>query len=526
MQKLQLSIPEPCHENWHTMTPTDQGRFCNACTKEVIDFSMMTDTEILNYFSTLTQEKVCGRALPSQLDRTISKPKDPKKRLFWYWNYIAMFIMFFSKSNSAKAQGGIKPVTEISPVKTAGNNRGETIITSRMITGKVIDMDGNPVSFATIKIKETNSGVSANANGTYSIRVRPVNVLLISAAGFKETEVHPEYQDGVKTTVLQKTAMLGGAIVVVVDNYNTEKKQVAVFKVKDDQSGLPIDKAKIMVVKNQATNFDTAFTDKKGTYKLKGIRRHENYFIKVEAAGYEANEFTINDEDFSDKKKEWEVLLRKQKEEAARSTERAKPGKDTTVRLGQVSANAVNGDVLYVVDGVIMTKAADINPDDVEDYRILQGPEAMALFGADGANGAIVITTRKRKEKTLDSVIIVSGFGIKRTTHCGTSCVNTVNVDSLPKSVLLSTNNINIFPNPVQRGNSFDISLQLKQTGNCNIQITDASGKILLQKQIKVITKEHVEKMQADSRWASGIYNIRVVDNKNQLISTKSFIFI
>ena len=108
MQKLQLSIPEPCHENWQTMTPTDQGRFCNACAKEVIDFSMMTDTEMLNYFTTLTHEKVCGRALPAQLERVISKPKEPKKRLFWYWNYIVMFFMFFGKANNVKAQGGVK----------------------------------------------------------------------------------------------------------------------------------------------------------------------------------------------------------------------------------------------------------------------------------------------------------------------------------------------------------------------------------------------------------------------------------
>ena len=168
MQKLQLSIPEPCHQNWHHMTPTDQGRFCNACAKEVVDFSMMTDTEVLNYFTTLTHEKVCGRALPSQLDRTIYRPKDPKKRLFWYWNYIVMFLMFFTKANTVKAQGGIKPVTEISPVKA-----NETVVTvagyavrrtDKIITGKVTDIDGNPVSFASIKIKGASTGVSADAN--------------------------------------------------------------------------------------------------------------------------------------------------------------------------------------------------------------------------------------------------------------------------------------------------------------------------------------------------------------------------
>ena len=50
MQQLQLSIPEPCHQTWREMTPTQQGRFCNSCAKEVIDFSTMTDTEVLNYF--------------------------------------------------------------------------------------------------------------------------------------------------------------------------------------------------------------------------------------------------------------------------------------------------------------------------------------------------------------------------------------------------------------------------------------------------------------------------------------------
>lgn len=38
--------------------------------------------------------------------------------------------------------------------------------------------------------------------------------------------------------------------------------------------------------------------------------------------------------------------------------------------------------------------------DDVEDVTVLQGPTAAAIFGPDGANGAIVITTRKAKKNT------------------------------------------------------------------------------------------------------------------------------
>src|SRR4051812_10475679 len=104
MQKLQISIPEPCHENWQNMTPSDQGRFCNACAKTVVDFSMMSDHEVLSYFSTVSNEKVCGRALSTQLHREIKMPREPKKKLFWYWNYIVMFFIFFSKSSQSKAQ--------------------------------------------------------------------------------------------------------------------------------------------------------------------------------------------------------------------------------------------------------------------------------------------------------------------------------------------------------------------------------------------------------------------------------------
>lgn len=61
---------------------------------------------------------------------------------------------------------------------------------SFIVTGKITDIDGNPVSFASIKIKGTNSGVSADANGVFSLKVNSENdVLVITGASFKQTEV-------------------------------------------------------------------------------------------------------------------------------------------------------------------------------------------------------------------------------------------------------------------------------------------------------------------------------------------------
>jgi hypothetical protein len=67
-------------------------------------------------------------------------------------------------------------------------------------------------------------------------------------------------------------------------------------------------------------------------------------------------------------------------------------------------------------------------------------------------------------------------------------------------------------------------SLKLKQTGLYQIQITDASGRIILQKQINAHAKESTEKILADARWSGGMYYISIIDAQNKLVCKSSFI--
>lgn len=211
MQKIQLSIPEPCHQNWHQMTTAEQGRYCNACAKVVVDFSMMTDAEVLRYFATRDHGKVCGRALPSQLERTIMRPKAPAKKLFRYWNYIVMFFMFFGKVNLVKAGGNVKPVSEFSPDHSKYRQvepvaeLGETLITdSIVISGQVKGRNGEPVSYASIKIKGSSTGFTADVYGKYTIKVKRSDILVISGGGYLQTEVNIGRKLSL-TTVLQRS---------------------------------------------------------------------------------------------------------------------------------------------------------------------------------------------------------------------------------------------------------------------------------------------------------------------------------
>lgn len=64
-----IDIPSPCGENWHEMTPTQQGAFCSKCSVNVVDFSNKPLLEIKQLLKThLKDGHMCGRIKSSQLD--------------------------------------------------------------------------------------------------------------------------------------------------------------------------------------------------------------------------------------------------------------------------------------------------------------------------------------------------------------------------------------------------------------------------------------------------------------------------
>jgi hypothetical protein len=71
--KFSIQIPSPCHEDWNQMLPAEQGRFCQACEKTVVDFSQMSDEQVLNYFKIKqqTSERVCGRFRAEQVSKPV-----------------------------------------------------------------------------------------------------------------------------------------------------------------------------------------------------------------------------------------------------------------------------------------------------------------------------------------------------------------------------------------------------------------------------------------------------------------------
>jgi len=536
MQKLQISIPEPCHENWQNMTPSDQGRFCNACAKTVVDFSMMSDHEVLSYFSTVSDDKVCGRTLATQLNREMTMPREPKKRRFWYWNYVAMFFMLFSKSNNAKAQGEIRPITQTVKKPTCNVTMGTMVApqlkNERVVSGKVTNDKGGPIAGAAIRIREAQTGVSADGNGIYSIKAKEGDVIEFSGSGFETQRQVVRHNTNTLDVTLRTVGiaadvvMFAGAISVRrrVDSdeftgVNTQPNQVFEIKVRDKETLLPVGNASITIKGDPQNKAEIKLGDRLGTYKIRKIKDGDSYRIIVNAEGYEKNELTIQGSRTDARKIIKEVFLTKKQPAiimgAMISGLKINPltKSDTPTTTVYRCYNRRGDDALLVVDNVKkpISYISTIDPNDVQNVSVLKGPEAVVIYGSDASEGVILVTTKRKKQN--DSLRLAKAV-VKKV-------ANAIGISSKP-------NTVNLYPNPVRSGSSFVVDLSLQRAGEMGIQITDINGRVVLQKQITSSSKDHLEKIETDERWPAGIYFLNVFNSnggqQGKLINAVSFV--
>lgn len=87
-----VQIPEPCHEDWQTMSREEQGRFCGKCAHVVMDFTNKSNAEIADYLKANAGHRVCGRVRSEQLVKKSVAPSKPAKR---YRTFFAALILVF-----------------------------------------------------------------------------------------------------------------------------------------------------------------------------------------------------------------------------------------------------------------------------------------------------------------------------------------------------------------------------------------------------------------------------------------------
>ncbi|MEZ4805735.1 MAG: hypothetical protein R2852_09700 [Bacteroidia bacterium] len=137
----QVQISTPCQEDWDKMTEAKKGKFCASCSKTVVDFSLMSDQQIIDYFLK-HKTKICGNFRNEQLDRKLILDKTKKISVFSKCISYALFL-FNLIPQISEAQS--KPKTPFSIIHTDDSSYSshKEIITksskSKVIKGRVYD---------------------------------------------------------------------------------------------------------------------------------------------------------------------------------------------------------------------------------------------------------------------------------------------------------------------------------------------------------------------------------------------------
>lgn len=204
------------------------------------------------------------------------------------------------------------------------------------ISGTVTDSKGELVISGTVKVKHTTTATITDINGKYKISAPTNGTLVFSYLGYQTKEVPVSSISGnTLDVVLQEESNMLDELVVV--GYGTMRKSdltgsVSTTKGKD-------------IIKQQSFS------------ALEGL--------KGKAAG--VNIFTNT----------------------------GQPGGEMRVIIRGISTINASASPLYIVDGVAMSDFNLLNPNDIESIEVLKDASAAAIYGARGANGVIMVTTKR-----------------------------------------------------------------------------------------------------------------------------------
>ena len=205
----------------------------------------------------------------------------------------------------------------------------------KTISGVVSDGSGEPIIGATVVVKNTTRGAVTNLNGEYSL-VIPENAdtLVFSFIGKLTEEINVENQTKINITLLDDILNLEDVVVVAYGFQKKESVVGAISQVKSEE-----------LVSSGVPNIANAITG-----KLSGV-------VTLETSGQPGETDATN------------IFIR-----------------------GRSTWNSA--DPLVMVDGIERT-LTDIDPNDVESISVLKDASATAVYGTKGANGVILITTKR-----------------------------------------------------------------------------------------------------------------------------------
>ena len=231
------------------------------------------------------------------------------------------------------------------------------------ITGKVVDPKGEPLVGVSVLEQGTTNGTVTDMNGRYSIVVqKDSSPLRFSYMGFDNQEFVPGKRRVIDVTLTENSVVIDDVVVIA---YGTKKRRDmigSVSKIKSDEMSLM-----------QGGRFENS---------LQGL-----------ASGVQV----VND---------------------------GMPGSTPQIKIRGIGSIASGSDPLWVVDGIVGGGSTMVNSNDIESIEVLKDAAATAIYGSRGANGVIIVTTKKGKKGGLKFDVHYEG-GITPITNSDLGLANT-----------------------------------------------------------------------------------------------------
>ena len=215
-----------------------------------------------------------------------------------------------------------------------------------MVKGTVVDENGNPIPGATILVHGTSRGIASDMEGRYSIEAKPDDVLKITFVGYKDEVIPIKGKTKIDVRLNPTVENIEEVAVVA---FGTQKKESVVSAITTVDA---------RTLKSSNSDLTSQFAG-----KIAGI-------IGWQQGGIPG---ALTEEEMNTK-----FYIR-------------------GITSFQKGANL---DPLILLDGVEASKLdlARIDPEDIETFSVMKDASATAMYGARGANGVIIVTTKKGEE--------------------------------------------------------------------------------------------------------------------------------
>ncbi|MGO3241581.1 MAG: SusC/RagA family TonB-linked outer membrane protein, partial [Sphingobacteriaceae bacterium] len=216
---------------------------------------------------------------------------------------------------------------------------GVSFAQDRVVSGQVTAQDdGSPIANVTVRVQGESSGTQTGQNGNFSIDLGNGNVLIFTAIGYGEKRVNVGSLATVDVVLESQETSLDEVIVVA---YGTVKKE--------DFAG-------------SAVTLSSKDLDKRPLSNPLSALQGSGPGVQTAAPG-------------------------------------GAPGSSPTIRIRGIGSYSSSNEPLIVVDGIEFNGGmANINPDDIENISVLKDAATTTMFGSRGANGVVMITTKRGSE--------------------------------------------------------------------------------------------------------------------------------